>query len=254
MRIPSALLALACSLAVAACGDDDSVSPPKGAPAARHGAQSIDTLFAVENVRSRMLAASNLYGIRSDRDSLGQVRAAHEAYLALSERVRRRDQALAHEFDVAFQDAERGVARGAAIEPVRTRMAQIGGQLSKGASEALTSPDTTADLGVQAELLVRTLDALGREYERGARAGSAGPDRLAFEHASALLSRAQVIARVIAPALGSRTKDVLDGLNAVRLAAFPLGVARPAAPAPAARVRPQVQRARRIVVRRFALG
>jgi hypothetical protein len=211
LRLAAILLALAALLA-AGCGDDD--PPAAGPPAERFGADAVAGLLAVEEIRAELSPASDLYAIGRPENALVHLRAARNLWSEISGGIRRGDAVLEREVSAAFALVESTMSRGASFDTVRDRLAPLGGQLLGGVREELV-PDKEArlDPGVSAATVVRLLDQAEAEY-------AVGGER-EREHAFGLIDRSQATARDVAGDLGPRRDAVIEGLKALRDAAFP---------------------------------
>jgi len=246
-----ALLALACMLTPLGCASE---SPQPGPPATRHGERPLTALGTVEEVRARLVAASDLYVLRSDADARAQLRAARAAYASLSGRVRVGDRVLDREIVAAFGLIDSLIARGAGLETVREPIAALSGQLMAAAWRELVTFDARVDPGVAAEVLLRLTAALEREYARGVQPGSGNAGKLAFEHAYGLLARSQIVARGLADVLGPQQETVTETLSVVRERSFPLDVARTPFPPSAGLLAHDLAAVRSAVASRFGLS
>lgn len=210
-RLAAIMLALAALLA-AGCGDDD--PPAAGPPAERFGADAVAGLVAVEEIRAELSPSSDLYAIGRRENALIHLRAARNLWAEVSGRIRRDDPVLEREVSAAFALVESTMNRGATFDTVRDRIAPLGGQLLGGVREELV-PDKQArlDPGVSAATVVGLLDGAEAEY-------AAGGER-EREHAFGLIDRSQATARDVAGDLGPRRDAVIEGLKALREAAFP---------------------------------
>ena len=213
MSRPAAILLALAALLAGGCGGDDD-APPEGPPAARFGPQAVDGIVAVEEIRAELSPASDLYAIGKRENALIHLRAARNLWSEVSATVRRGDPVLEREVSAAFALVESTMNRGATFDTVRDRLAPLAGQLLGGVREELV-PDKEARLhpGVSAAVIARLLDEAQAEYAIGGTRER--------EHAFGLVDRSQATAREIAGDLGSRRDAVVEGLKALREAAFP---------------------------------
>ena len=210
---PLFLLLALCALVAGGCGGDDD-APAAGPPSERFGEAPVRGVLAVEEIRAELVAASDLYAIGRRENALIHLRAARNLWSLVSAPVRRGDAVLEREVSAAFGLVEATMSRATTFDTVRDRLSPLGAQLLGGVREELV-PDKEArlDPGVSAAVVVRLLDQAESEYaEGGVR------ER---EHAFGLIDRSQATAREIAGDLGGRRDAVIEGLKALRDAAFP---------------------------------
>lgn len=213
----------------------------------------MEAVVAVEEARSRLVATSGLYAIRSDRDARAHLRLALAAYTGLAGRVAARDAVLDREIGAAFDWIDGQIARGAEPPPVRERIGLLTGQLLDGALAALLTRAAAGDPGVRAAALSRALDSLGRRYAEGVEADGDGAGRRAFQHAYGLRARARALSRGLADELGPAKDAVMETIAEGGERWFPLGVVPPPSPAAAERVSRATTAARRALEGRFRL-
>lgn len=261
-----ALLLLA--LIAGACGQGEEEAPPRGPAAERHGERAVAALTRAEDVRARLVAASDLYGLRAVEDARGHLAAARATYAPLSPRIGARDRRLDVEISRAFSLVDARMRRKASPARVEEPINLITGQLLDGALDLLLAPAARADPGVRAEALRRTSSALARRFAKGSGPGGGRGTRRARQHAYGLLARSQILARGLSGALGPERDPVVFALGSIRFEAYPLGLSpRPPtgavvgdppratpAPPPAARVAALTGAVRAALERRFALG
>lgn len=253
-RRRAAILLAACALAAAApgCGDGDGARPPQGPSAARHGAQPLERLVALEDVRARLGAVGDLVALgRRDAAAL-HLGAARRGWERLEPAVAREDAVLAREITAAFAAVERELARASEFDPVRDRLAPLATQLLDGARAALLPRAARRDSTVTAEALIDRTRAVERA---AAEAGRAGGVHAVAAHALAwaLLVRSQALARALVDDLGPRRDAVVEGLKDAR-GVFPEGAAPPEEPLDRAELRARLDRVRAALRERFGLG
>lgn len=228
-----AVLGAALALAGAsACGEAADPAPPRGPALAQVGERGLADLFAVELIRARLRAASDLYGLGRREDALAHLAAARDGYAALSPRVSAREARLDREIRVAFHLLDRWMTDGEASERVRERISPVADQLLGGAVTSLLPSGVRFDPHVQAETLRRLLRELDTTYARAAPPPAPGDDRArrAFQRAYGLLARAQTVASDIQDSLGPARDPVLMPLSTLRAQAFPGDLGPPPAP------------------------
>lgn len=264
---PGVLLLLLALLA-GACGQSEEEAPPRGPAAERHGERAVAALTRAEDVRARLVAASDLYGLRAVEDARGHLAAARATYAPLSPRAGARDRRLDVEISRAFSLVDARMRRGASPARVEEPINLLTGQLLDGALDLLLAPAARADPGVRAEALRRTSSALARRFAKGSGPGGGRGTRRARQHAYGLLARSQILARGLSGALGPEREPVVFALGSIRFEAYPLGLSpRPPTgavvgdpprvtppPPPAARVAALTGAVRAALERRFALG
>ena len=263
-----AALVLALALLVGACGQGEEEVPPRGSAAERHGERAVAALTRAEDVRARLVAASDLYGLRAVGDARGHLAAARATYAPLSPAVGARDRRLGVEISRAFSLVDARMRRSASPARVEEPINLLTGQLLDGALELVLASAARADPGVRAEALRRTSSTLTRRFSKGVGSGGGRGTARAHQHAYGLLARSQILARGLSGALGPERDPVVFALGSIRLEAYPLGLSpRPPTgavvgdpprvtppPPPASRVAALTGAVRAALERRFALG
>jgi hypothetical protein len=228
-----AVLAAALALVgVPACGEAADPAPVGGPALALAGERGLADLFAVEVIRARLRAASDLYGLGRREDAAAHLAAAREGYAGLSRRVSVREPRLDREIRVALHLLDRWMAEGETRERVRERISPVADQLMEGALSALVWSAVRFDPRVQAETLRRLLRELDTTYARAAPPPAPGDDRArrAFQRAYGLLARAQIVASDIQDSLGPVRDPVVLPLATLRAQAFPGDLGPPPPP------------------------
>lgn len=243
------MLAFAAGCSVGGVGSTAKPAP-QGPPAERHGVAAVADLTRAEEIRARLTAVNELARTGDTPAGLPHVRAAREAYAALSPRVRRQDRRLDAEVRAAFAQAEDLLGRRAPFDAVERAVGALRGQLLQGALTALVPLRVQDDAGVRAQVLLNLLGRLPTAYGRAGAGDTAG--REAFGEAFGLMVRAQTVSFSIADFLGPARKRVLETLSEARKRAFPRGPAAIARP-PAEGLRADAQRVQADVARRFGL-
>ena len=237
---------------LAACGGDESPAP-QGPPAARHGADPVSVLARVEELRSRLVAASDLYALRQDQDARAHLDGARTAYAPLGPRVQAEDPILDREIHAAFDRIAAAIARGEDPDFARGRIGLLGGQLMDAVAEALIAAPARTDAGVRAEVMLATTQSLERAYSEGTAGPPNAEGRRAVQRAYGLLARSQLIARATAGSLGPQKDAVVETLSRLRERAFPTGILPPPSPPLASEVAKAVGRVQAALAERFAL-
>jgi hypothetical protein len=254
-----ALVALAACAAVASAGaigcggdgDGGGPRPPQGPSAARHGAEPLERLATIEDVRARLGATGNLVSLGRRGPAAAELALARRAWRPLAPRVRAEDPVLAREIDVAFDLVTRQVPRARDFEAVRLRLAPLATQLLDGAADVLLPRRARRDPGLLAEAMLRQARALERDAA-AARAAAGDAAARPYALAFARLNRVLALTREIAEPLGPRRERVLEALRSAR-ELFPEGAAPPPAPLDVEALVERLDRARAGVRARFAL-
>jgi hypothetical protein len=260
---------------VPGCGGDESgTEAPQGPPAARHGAQAVRDLVAVEEVRTPLQVASALYGLGEGEPARTQVRAGELAYAPLSPVVRARaparragwtayapprapgDPALDRELRAGFRIVRAGISQRVSARPLQQRIAALGGQILDAAAAVLVPKTAREDAGLRAEVLVRLTDRLVSAYELASNPRAAGSPEGAerAQHLSwGLLRRAIAYAHGIGSELGPQKNLVIGTLNDIGEEAYPVGVASLRGAIPSRALREKIAQVQTATRTRFGL-
>jgi hypothetical protein len=251
-----ALLALAAALFVAAlsgCGEDTEAAP-KGSPADRHGSGAVDTVVLGEEIRARLVAASDLYAERRPGDARIHLRVAAQRYPELSPRVAREDARLDREIRAGFERVDALMAERVSFDEVRDLLGPLSDQLLGGALVALVDDEARGDRGLEAEVARRLMTEMAGTFAQGSGAGPApaAAERLSLQYSYGLLDRAVSIARGLAKSIGTQKEAVSGTLTEIREESFPEGVADPT-PQPPEEVAAAAARVNAALARRYSL-
>jgi hypothetical protein len=246
-----ALAAAACVAAVSGCGEDTEAAP-HGSPVERHGEQAVATVQQIEQIRARLVAAADLYGLRQAGDARLHLRVAQSRWAELEPRVEPEDAVLAREMSAGFERIDRLMADRATFDSVRDLLSPLSDQLLGGVTAALLDQDATADRGLQAEVTRRIVTEMAGTFAQGTRPGDDPARRTSLQYSYGLMARAQAIARGLSKSLGAEKDDVTNTLSNVRERNFPDGLDHPQ-PKPAEAMSAAAARITAALARRYDL-